>query len=115
MARPNDGISLKDAMKSALVIGRGCGGSRCLIVRLASDRRPRMRKEEMRIAQAKLISRISRVTIIGKITPPMLEPVAIMPNAMPRFLSNQPATQERDGWKMHATPIALHTPCESMT
>ncbi|KAF7959269.1 hypothetical protein EAE96_002783 [Botrytis aclada] len=102
-------------MKSILVIGHKYNSSRYLIIKLASNRKPRIRKEKMRIAQAKLISRTSWVTIIRKITPPMLEPVAIMPNAMPRFLSNQPATQERNDWKMHATPITLHTPYESMT
>lgn len=50
--------------------------------------RPRTRKPQVRMAQPKPTSLMSRLTMMGKMTPPMLEPVERTPKAAPRFLSN---------------------------
>lgn len=52
-----------------------------------------MRNPQIRMVHGKPTSLINRVTIMGNIMPPRLEPVNMMPNAAPRFLLNHPAAQ----------------------
>ena len=56
-------------------------------------RRKRMRNAQVRIAQGKPMLRTRCDTIMGKTTPPILEPVNMIPRAAPRRLLNHPATQ----------------------
>lgn len=55
-------------------------------------RRPRMRKEAVRIAQEKPTAVTSRLIMMGKITPPREDPDAMTPKARARFLWNQVPT-----------------------
>jgi hypothetical protein len=57
------------------------------MVRQAMIRRPRIRNPHVLIAQPNPCSLIKCVTMIGKMTPPILDPVARMPNAAPVLLS----------------------------
>jgi hypothetical protein len=74
-----------------------------------------MRNAAVRMAHAYPTSAIMRLTIIGKITPPRLDPVETIPYAAPRFLLNQLGIQFIAGWKIAHTPIALQTPWERST
>lgn len=69
--------------------GFGRVGRRDLTVRLAMSMSARIRKPQVRIVQPKPILGISLLTIMGKITPPVEEPAAIMPNAAARLWKNQ--------------------------
>lgn len=89
---------------------------------------------QARMAQLKPTRVQSRLNIIENRTPPTLEPVDNIPNAVPRRRWNQPEItlsagseacerqsdtailgRNLQGWRMAETPIALKTPCHRMT
>lgn len=57
-----------------------------LTVKLAMMRRKRMRNAEIRIVQGKPTDLIKCVSMMGKMTPPKLDPVEQMPKAAARLL-----------------------------
>lgn len=73
-----------------MVMDFGFDGVYEATVKFAMTSRPRMRKAQMRIDQPKPTCLMRRPTMMGKMTPPKLDPVARMPYAAPRFLSNHP-------------------------
>lgn len=89
------GISVNGVTKSlGLNFLRG-GGSLDLIVKFAIAKSPRNRKATDRIAQPKPIRTTRRFTMIGRATPPRLEPAVTMPKAMARCRRNQVPTAAR--------------------
>lgn len=66
--------------------------------------RPRIKKPQVRMAQPKPTSLIIRLTMMGKMTPPMLEPVERIPKAAPRFLSNHAWIVDRAGHVSETRP-----------
>ena len=80
------------AVNGALV-----GGMRHLIVKLAIEPRTSTKKAQVRIAHPKPICSMSFRTMIGKMTPPKLDPHAAMLNATARFFMNQVARQDVAG------------------
>lgn len=74
-------------------IGFGFGGCRDATVKFAMVRSPNIRNAAERIAHGKPTWGIRRLIMIGRMTPPRLEPLVAIPYAMPRFLSNHVATQ----------------------
>jgi hypothetical protein len=83
------GVSLSGRMNCIMWKGFGRGGRRDLTVALATSIRARMRKPQTRIVQPNPILGISLLTMIGKMTPPVEEPAAMIPKAAARFLKNQ--------------------------
>jgi hypothetical protein len=65
--------------------GLGLGGRRARTVTLATARRPRMMNAEVCMVHAKPISDRSLLIMMGKTTPPKLDPLATMPMASPAF------------------------------
>jgi hypothetical protein len=55
--------------------------------------KPKIKKTDDLIAQGKPMRGMRRLIIMGKTTPPTLEPLVAMPYAIPLFLSNHPARQ----------------------
>jgi len=88
MVRSKNAGSEKGVTKSASLNFLRDGGSRDLMVQLPTTRRPRKRNAVARIAQPKPTRTTRRSTMIGRTTPPMLEPAVIMPNARARCLRN---------------------------
>lgn len=72
-------VSFNGCVNAARDTGRGDGGKRDRIVKLAMVRRNKMTKAPARIAHANPTSGINCCIIIGKITPPTLDPVDIRP------------------------------------
>lgn len=70
--------------------GRGDGVKRARIVKLAMISRNRITNAPARIAHPNPTSGINRCSMMGKMTPPILDPLDIMPYAVPRFLANHP-------------------------
>ena len=68
-----------------------------MIVKLAIEARTSTKRAQVRIAHPKQICSISFRTMIGKITPPKLDPHAAMLNATARFFMNQVARQDEAG------------------
>lgn len=64
----------------------------CLTVKLAMIKRNKMRNAEIRIVHGKPTWPIKCVSMMGKMTPPRLDPVEQMPKAAPRFLLNHSGT-----------------------
>ena len=89
VSRINAG-SWKGRTRSSGVIFFGRGGWKLRTVRLATMSSARTKKPQVRIAQPKPTSLIRRVTMIGNITPPILDPVATTPKAAPILVLNQP-------------------------
>ena len=79
-------------------------------VRLAMTIRKRIRKAQILIVQAKPTSTVNLLTIIGKITPPRLEPEKTIPNANARRSLNQVETEAVATKKIADAPIGLQTP-----
>lgn len=68
-----------------------------MIVKLAIVARTSTTKAQVRIAHPKPICSISFRTMIGKMTPPKLDPHAAILNATARFFMNQVARQDEAG------------------
>src|SRR2546421_12750691 len=79
-------ISFNGVMKCSKSKGRGFGGRRDLTVRFAKTSSARIKNAEMRIAQPNPTSLFKWLTMMGRITPPRLDPAAVIPKACPRFL-----------------------------
>lgn len=73
------------------------GGMRARTVKIANDRRAKIRNAHIRMVQPKPTSFTRCVTMIGKMTPPSEEPAATRPNACPLFAKNQVETDENAG------------------
>lgn len=99
-----------------LRISKGLGrcGSLDLRVTLAIPNMKRMRNAQIRIAQGKPTSGIRRVTMMGKITPPRLDPEAVTPSAKARRLANHVLTELTEALKIALAPIGLQIPCARM-
>ena len=91
------GGSARGVMNSLRTSGLGAGGSRDFTIKLAMTSRPRIKKAATRIVQGNPISGMSRVTRIGKITPPRDEPDAMIPKAKARRRKNQVETVDMAG------------------
>ena len=63
------------------------------------------------IVHGKPILGMSLATIIGKITPPIDDPDAMMPIAVARFLKNHVLVELMAAKKIALAPSAEHTPC----
>ena len=102
--------------RTKLKISNGLGrcGSLDLRVILAIPNMNKMRKAQMRIAQGNPTSGISLVTMIGKMTPPRLEPAAVTPRAKARRAANQVLTELTEALKMALAPMGLQIPCARM-
>jgi hypothetical protein len=85
---------------------------RARTVRFAIPSNTSITNAPIRIVHAYPTLPINPLTIIGKTTPPILDPVETIPYAAPRRRLNQPGIHPIAGWKMGATPIALQTPWE---
>jgi hypothetical protein len=70
-------------------------------------RRPSIINAHVRIVQPKPIMGISRFTIIGITTPPILDPLAAMPIAKARFFRNHVVIQLKEGYRTMAAPMGL--------
>ena len=68
------------------------GGNLDFRVRFAMAKSPRKRKAMDRIAQPKPMRTTRRFTIIGRTTPPILDPEVMIPKAMARCRRNQVPT-----------------------
>ena len=68
-----------------------------MIVKLAIEARTSTKRAQVRIAHPKPICSISFRTMIGKITPPKLDPHAAILKATARFFMNQVARQDEAG------------------
>lgn len=79
--------------------GFGMVGTKALTVKFVMTSSARIGKAHVRRAQGNTTSRIRRGTVIGKMIPPGLDPVNIMPKAAPRSLWQQPAA--------HVTAVIL--------
>lgn len=99
-----------------LKISKGLGrcGSLDLIVTLAITSMKRMRKAQILIAHGNPTSGIKRVTIIGKMTPPRLDPDAVIPSAKARRLANHVLTELTEALKIALAPIGLQIPWARM-
>jgi hypothetical protein len=69
---------------------------------------PSIRKAHILIVQPKPMAGMSRFTIIGRTTPPILDPLAAIPIARARFFRNHVVMQLKDGYRTMAAPIGLH-------
>lgn len=65
------------------------GVRRDLTVKFAIVSIPKIKKAQILIVHGNPTSLMSRGTMMGKITPPRLEPDAMIPNAAARLLKNQ--------------------------
>lgn len=74
----------------------------------------RIRKAQILIAQGNPTSGMRCDTMIGKITPPKLDPEAITPRAKARRFPNQVTTEFTQALKMALAPSALQIPCARM-
>jgi hypothetical protein len=86
--RSENGTSLNGAMKSINWKPRFGGGKRDFKNMLPTTRSPRIRNAVARMAHPKPIVGISRETMMGRMTPPMLEPETMMPKARARRRAN---------------------------
>lgn len=133
MTRQPNLLSLIGAQNCFGLMGLGTGCWFALIVKQATVMRANKTIAQARIAQPKPTRVQSRLNIIENTTPPTLEPVDKIPNAVPRRRWNQPEItlsaetetcepqSERpmlwrnlQGWRMAETPIALNTPWQRM-
>lgn len=87
-----------------------CGFNLDFRVRLAMTSIKRMRNAQIRIAQPNWTCGISFDTMIGKITPPRLDPEAVIPSANARRLANQPLTELIEALNIALAPSGLHIP-----
>lgn len=83
-------------------------------VRFEMPNMKRMRKAQIRIAHANPTCGIKCETMMGKITPPRLDPEAMMPSAKARRLPNQVLTELTQALKMALAPRGLQMPWERM-
>lgn len=81
-------------MKAPKTKGWGVGGSRDFRVTFARISIPRMAKAATRMVQGKPILSSKCSTRIGNITPPTLDPAAIMPRARARWWKNHVQTAQ---------------------
>lgn len=72
--------------------GRLDGGSRERTVRFAKISRANIKNALVRIAHPNPTSGMRWINIIGKMTPPMEEPITTRPRAAPRFFKNHVET-----------------------
>lgn len=89
--------SVNGFTKSITRTGFGNGGMRLLISRFAKISNTNIMNAQIRIVHGKPTSFTSRDTMIGKITPPRLEPDAAMPKPSALFLKNHVVTQLKAG------------------
>lgn len=94
--------------------GLGRCGNLDFSVRLAIPNMNKMRKAQILMAQGNPTLGISWVTMIGKMTPPRLDPEAVTPRAKPRRLANQVLTELTEALKMALAPIGLQIPWARM-
>ena len=87
------GSSAKGVTKSMSLNGRLVGAMRERTVRLPMMSMARMRKAQVRMVQPKPMLLTIRSTMIGKMTPPRLEPDATMPKASARRRKNHVGTE----------------------
>lgn len=80
-------ILLKGMRYSLAENGLGFGGILDLTVRLVVVSTTKISSDVARIAHGKPMSSINLLTMIGKTTPPALDPVATIPKAVERRLS----------------------------
>jgi len=80
-------------------------------VRLARAHMPKIMNAVDLIVHGKPILGMSLATIIGKITPPIDDPDAMMPIAVARFLKNHVLVELMAAKKIALAPSAEHTPC----
>ena len=81
--------SWKGRIKDSLDNFRGFGGRRDRTVRLATIRRKRIMSAQILMVHGNPRILISLLIMIGKMTPPILEPEDTIPYTAPRFLLNQ--------------------------
>lgn len=68
-----------------------------MIVKVAIEPKTRTKKAQVRIAHPKPICSINFRTMMGKMTPPKLDPHAAMLNATARFFMNHVARHDEAG------------------
>lgn len=83
-----------------------------LRVRMEMDSKNRIRNAQIRIAHANPTSEITCDTMMGRMTPPRLDPAAVTPNAKARRFANHVLTELTDALKMALAPRGLQMPCE---
>jgi hypothetical protein len=86
-----NGNSLKGAARASAGIFLGTGLALGRMVSIATICKAKMKNAAIRMAQGYPVLGFwtSRLSMIGKITPPTDEPVTVMPIATPRFCENQ--------------------------
>lgn len=94
------------------IISNGFGrcGNLDFSVRLAIPNMNKMRNAQILIAQGNPTLGMSWMTMMGKMTPPRLDPEAVTPRAKPRRLANQVLTELTEALKMALAPIGLQIP-----
>ena len=85
--------------------------SRDFMVKLVMIRRKRIKKPQILIAQPKPRRLKSRVSMMGRITPPRLAPLVAMPRARARRWRNQVLMELMLAWKRALVPMGLQMPC----
>lgn len=104
-------ISLSGFTKFMILTGFLVWVSLDFSVRLAMASMNKMRNAQILIAHGKPTWGIRWDTMIGKITPPRLDPEAVTPKAVARFFANQVLTALTLALKMALAPIGLQMPC----
>ena len=103
-------VCFNGRMNSITSIFCGLGLSLDFTVRFVIISIPRMTNAQMRIVHGKPTSLISLGTMIGKITPPRLDPEAMMPNEAALFLKNQVPTDPVQALNTMLEPKELTNP-----
>lgn len=96
--------SFRASMKSLSERGFRDGGMRDLMNMFATTSNPSIMKATARIVQPNPICGISFVTMMGRMTPPRLDPVTMIPMAAARCLRNQELTAATAKIRQHQSP-----------
>lgn len=88
-----NGISSNGERKTLNEKSRLWGGMRASMSTLETIRRPRIRNAAILMAHPNPTIGTSRATMMGKMTPPTLDPAAVMPRARARCRWNQVDTE----------------------
>lgn len=106
--------SAKGRKKLNISNGLGRCGNLDLRVKFAIISMKRIRKAQILIAHENPTSGISRVTMMGKMTPPRLDPAAVTPRAKARRLANHVLTEFTEALKIALAPMGLQIPWARM-
>lgn len=106
--------SLSGLRKLMILTDFGVWTNLDLKVRLEMDSMNKIRNAQILIAHGKPTCGMRWDTMMGKITPPKLDPAAVIPRAVARRFANQVLTELTLALKTALAPRGLQIPCERM-